>query len=555
MSKRELTAIDILAEKYFDETVASSPIFMTDLGMDERQDEWDDFSPAGHEDDYQRAKKTLVDLATLTPVDDTDRVTAHALNERLSIEVESHETGEDLDNLNGIESSLHSLYMTFDLMPTETAEQRNTIARRLLAVPAAVEGWYASELASVAAGKATTIRQCDLVSGQAETWVAPGGVWDKLAARIAKDAPAGTDLALLEQGTAAAKEATVKTITWLRETLRPLAVTRDGVGPERYALASAYFVGTRVDQEATYEWGKQQVADIEARQVELAAQLRPGLSVIETKKSLDADPKYAIASKEAFQKWMQATANNAIAALNGTHFDIPAELQTIECMIAPSTDGGVWYTSPSEDFARPGRMWWSVTPEVTGFGTWAETTTVYHEGVPGHHLQIGTAVYQKEQLNRWRQLGGWTSGHGEGWALYAETLMQELGFMDDPGLALGLLDSQAMRAVRVVIDFGVHCHFEAPAEVGGGEWTFEKALQFFKNHVTAPEGQTLFEVNRYFGWAGQAPAYKIGQKTWLEIREAVREREGAAFDLKKFHTDALNLGGLSLDTLRYALLG
>ncbi len=147
-------------------------------------------------------------------------------------------------------------------------------------------------------------------------------------------------------------------------------------------------------------------------------------------------------------------------------------------------------------------MWWSVPKGVTEFGTWRELTTVYHEGVPGHHLQVAQTVYRRELLNRWRRMMCWVSGHGEGWALYAERLMAELGYMDDPGNYLGLLDGQSLRAARVVLDIGVHCGFEAPAEVGGGDWTYDKAWAFLDAHANQGEEMLRFELNRYLGWPG-----------------------------------------------------
>ena len=121
-------------------------------------------------------------------------------------------------------------------------------------------------------------------------------------------------------------------------------------------------------------------------------------------------------------------------------------------------------------------MWWSVPKGITTFGTWKELTTVYHEGVPGHHLQCAQAVLRSELLNKWRRLDLWISGHGEGWALYAERLMAELGYMEDPGHRMGWLDGQSLRAARVVIDIGVHCGFDAPEEVGGGSVDLRQGL-------------------------------------------------------------------------------
>jgi uncharacterized protein (DUF885 family) len=200
-------------------------------------------------------------------------------------------------------------------------------------------------------------------------------------------------------------------------------------------------------------------------------------------------------------------------------------------------------------------MWWSVPAGVSEFSTWRELTTVYHEGVPGHHLQIAQTIYRKQLLNSWRRMGAWVSGQGEGWALYAEWLMAELGFLDDPGDRLGLLDGQSLRATRVVIDIGVHCGFEAPAEVGGGAWDYDKAWTLLRRHSHMAEDILRFELDRYLGWPGQAPSYKIGERYWLALREETRRREGDGFDLKAFHRRALDVGGVGLEVLRRAVLG
>jgi uncharacterized protein (DUF885 family) len=341
----------------------------------------------------------------------------------------------------------------------------------------------------------------------------------------------------------------------LRDKVRPLAVDQDGVGGQRYQLASRYFLGTTVDYAETYRWGIDQVSELNDRQRQICARIRPGYSVAETKKALENDPRYLLHGSDAMKEWMQARADEAIANLNGVHFDIPEPAQTIECMIAPTHDGGIYYTEPTGDFSRPGRMWWSVPEDQTTFSTWRELTTVYHEGAPGHHLQLSQAIYNSQALNKWRRHGIWVSGHGEGWALYAEQLMADLGFMEDPAMMLGMLDGQQMRAVRVVIDMGLHCGFAPPDEVGGTQWTFESALAYFNSHVAMDPAVARFEVMRYFGWPGQAPSYKIGQRVWTEIADEVRRREGARFTAKDFHTRALNLGSLGLETLRMALVG
>ena len=120
----------------------------------------------------------------------------------------------------------------------------------------------------------------------------------------------------------------------------------------------------------------------------VADKIVPGGTVDDAVNALNADPARTITGKEAFRDWMQGLADRAIAELHGTHFDIPEQVRRIECCLAPTSDGGIYYTGPSEDFTRPGRMWWAVPQGIDSFSTWQEVTTVYHEGVPGHHLQI-----------------------------------------------------------------------------------------------------------------------------------------------------------------------
>jgi len=222
-------------------------------------------------------------------------------------------------------------------------------------------------------------------------------------------------------------------------------------------------------------------------------------------------------------------------------------------MIAPTKEGGIYYTGPTDDFSRPGRMWWSVPEGVEDFDTWRELTTVYHEGVPGHHLQIAQAVYNRAELNSYRRLLGGTSGHAEGWALYAERLMEQLGYLSDPADRLGMLDGQRMRAARVVLDIGVH--LSKPRLDGQGEWDAAYALEFMRHNVNMSDEFIQFEVNRYLGWPGQAPSYKVGQRIWEGLRDEVAEREGGDFSIKEFHRRALGIGGVGLDTLRTALIG
>ena len=551
---RETTPVDRLADKHFAAMLALSPILITELGVDEHQDEYDDMSPDGRAQQDALNRATLSALETLQPVDDTDETTVAAMRERLGLAVEFHARRADLMDIAGIASGLHAIRGVYDMMPTDTPAQWATIARRLHAVPHAIDQWFASQLAGIEEGIRPARRQVDGLAAQCRGWTKPDGYFDTLEANAGNAALDAATRDAVQAGIAVAKRGFDAAADRLTSQIQPLTVDEDAVGIVRYELFSREFLGQAVDCAEYYRWGLDEVARIEDESLAIAAGLRPGLTVAETKKSLDADPKYLLHGTEAMREWMQAKASAAIADLNGVHFDIPEPLRRIECRIADVHDGGVWYDSPSNDFSRPGRMWWSVPETQTTFSTWRELTTVFHEGVPGHHLQIAQAVYIRDTLNEWRRQGVWVSGHGEGWALYAEQLMAELGYHSDPATMLGMLDGQALRAVRVVIDMGLHCGFTAPDEVGGGEWTYDKAWTYFNNHVAFDEGQARFEILRYFGWPGQAPSYKIGERVWLELRDEYARLAGPAFSLKDFHSKALNLGSLPLSVLRDAVL-
>ncbi|MGA7206524.1 MAG: DUF885 domain-containing protein [Specibacter sp.] len=562
---RPASAIDAAANAYTEKLLELDPAFATELGLPGHETEYKDHSPAGLAAEADAARHALAELAALEPADDVDEVTLHAMRERLGLAIEHHESGWTLAELNNIASPSQGIRAIFDLMPTATVADWEHISGRLANVPGAIAGYIESLRAGAARGLVSARRQVSTVIGQCERHAAEDGFFASLAANAALDPSpenndAGTSLpaeltTALTANAGLARAAYATLVDFLRGELLPVAPAKDAVGRERYALASREFLGSAVDFEETYAWGVAELDRIIAEQEAVASAIKPGASIAEAKTLLNADPARTLHGTAALTEWMQKLSNAAVADLAGTHFDIPEIMRTLECKIAPTQDGGIYYTGPSDDFSRPGRMWWSVPEGEDTFTTWAETTTVYHEGVPGHHLQVATATYQSGLLNNWRRNACWVSGHGEGWALYAERLMDQLGYLADPGDKMGMLDGQRMRAARVVFDIGVHLEFEIPAQWGTGTWTPEAGYDFLAKNLDISTGQLDFEFHRYLGWPGQAPSYKIGQRLWEDIRDARAARDGDAFSLRDFHTQALNLGSVGLDTLKAALLG
>ncbi len=550
---RHATPIDAIAETWVDTELDLFPEYRVYLGRAGHEGEYADYSPEGAERVISEVRKTLASIGSATPVDAVDDITKMDLSRELQLLIDKHDAGFDQRDLNVIASAPQSLRDIFDLMPTESEEDWSHVARRMRNLPAAMEGYIQTLRTGIAAGNVPAIRQIREVVAQAAKQVADTGFFFRLADG-AKASVGDLPRSLRDDLSAAARESAGAYATlsdFLQNELAPHAPERDAVGREIYALASRDFLGAAVDLDETYEWGIEELARMTEEQESIAREIVSGATVAEAIEFLDQDQRRKLHGTDALQKWMQETSDRAVEELSRVHFDIPAEVRRLECMIAPTQEGGIYYTPPTDDFSRAGRMWWSVPEGVTEFDTWRELTTVYHEGVPGHHLQIGQAVHNKAMLNTWRRNAG-TSGHAEGWALYAERLMEQLGYLDDPADRLGMLDGQRMRAARVVLDIGVH--LEKPLPDGSGPWTGDYAFGYLGRNVNMSPEFVRFEVNRYLGWPGQAPSYKIGQRIWEQLRDEYARREGADFDIKAFHKKALDIGGVGLDTLKAALL-
>lgn len=565
MTPRQQTQIDRIAQEWVDTLVQHDPTTGTYIGRSEVDSNLPDYSPEGAAAFAEAQRATLQALDTAPAVDDVDRVTRADLAAELRLSLARHDAGESLRNLNVIESPAQGMRDIFDLMPRETDAQWETIEARMRAVPAALQSYQTSLAEGIRQGLVPAIRQVREVAAQSRRVAGSAHAKDGFFTALAADAASQSVISdtLSAELNAAATQASAAYLEFagfLEQELAPASSTIDAFGRERYELASEAFLGMRVDLDETYEWGLEELARMIDEQERIAATItgssrHPGI-VAEAIAQLEADPARKLYGTDALKRWMQETSDRAVAELAGTQFDIPEEIRALECMIAPTQEGGIYYTGPSDDFSRPGRMWWSVPQGVTEFDTWRELTTVYHEGVPGHHLQIGSAVVNRDSLNEWRRQLAGTSGHAEGWALYAERLMEQLGYLDDPADKLGMLDGQRMRAARVVLDIGVHLGKIRPD--GEAVWDGDYALDFMRQNVNMNEGFVRFEVNRYLGWGGQAPSYKIGQRIWEQLRDEAAgraEQSGSKFDIREFHREALSLGGMRLDTLQLALRG
>lgn len=544
-----------IASAYVEQVATLDPLAATNMGVPGHDHETPDFSPDGAQARAALDAETLRALAAAPVTAPRDRLARDVMRERLALSAELYAAREHLRDLNIIASPMQRLRATFDLMPVETSADWENIAARLEAVPQALQGMQVSLDAGRAAGLAVAARQVRAAVEQARAWAGNDGAPGFFATLITKPgAPddTGVPAARLREAAAGAAAAYDGWASYLESEYLPHARAEDGVGAERYRLRARVFTGLNLDLEETYAWGWEELRRIRREMAETAGRILPGGSLAGAVQLLETDPARAIEGEEAFRVWMQDVQDQTIAALAGSHFEIPQPVRTVEALIAPP--GGalaMYYTAPSEDFSRPGRTWYP-TGGRSHFPLWAELSVAYHEGIPGHHLQIAIARYQGEALTRYQRLLAGTSGYIEGWALYAERLMAELGYLERPDYYLGYLSSQGLRAARVVVDIGLHLGLTIPgdeADHPGAVWRPEFALPFLRKHCFFPEAMLASEVDRYLGWPGQAISYKVGERAWLRARENARVAAGADFQLKAFHDRALAMGPMGLEQL------
>jgi uncharacterized protein (DUF885 family) len=549
-----MPSIDDIAAEYVERAAALDPCYATSAGIAGHDHELPDLGADGFAGRAGLDRSALAALDAAAAPEPREQAARAAMAERLALAVERYDAGDTTSELSTLTSRVQTVRGVFDLMPADGEEAAVSIARRMAAVPRAYRQLSETLLEAARDGRCAARRQVEEVAGQCAAWARPGdSFYTGLAGRLTAvpDSLRG-ELAVAAR---AATAATAELGAFLDRELMPLARQKDACGPEVYARASRHYLGAAVDLREAYAWSWEELARLRAEMARVSNLVRPGATVQEAVAILDQDPARRVEGRENFRAWMQEQAERTIAELHGTHFDIPQPAHRIEAVIAPTSDGGISYTEPSEDWSRPGRMCWSVPDGIETFSTWKEVTVVYHEGVPGHHLQIAHAMADRENLNRWQRTS-FISGHGEGWALYAERLMGELGYLDDPGAYLGMLDSQQLLAAQVALDIGVHLELDVPGGTGwreGERWNAEIAWELLRAHSSWDERQLRSELRRCLGLPGQAPSYKLGERIWLQARQDAMARAQGAFSLKDFHARALSLGALGLDPLREAL--
>jgi uncharacterized protein (DUF885 family) len=308
-------------------------------------------------------------------------------------------------------------------------------------------------------------------------------------------------------------------------------------GAARYANRVQRSTTTKLTPEQIHEIGLREVARIDGEILEIAKGL--GYSdIVAFRKSLDANPALKAKSRQDLLDLYRMHIDEMWVELPKLFGRLPKAKLVVEPVEAyrEETDASASYEQGTPDGSRPGRVMVN-TGDATSRKIITVESTSYHEGVPGHHMQIAIAQ-ELTDLPPFRQQGGNTA-YVEGWALYSERLGKEIGFYKDPYSNYGRLQDEMLRAIRLVVDTGLHYK----------RWNRDQVVQFFHDHSATDEVEVQSETDRYIAWPGQALGYKIGQLQILELRERARRALGSSFDLRAFHDEILGAGSLPMEVL------
>jgi uncharacterized protein (DUF885 family) len=544
------------ANELVERLAESDPLFATEAGIPGYDHLLPDFSTEKSRRDLHQTVSDLQTLETLEDRGDVDRIAREVIRERLSVQLALLEADEERRTFSVLNSPVSAIRQVFELMPITSAHDATIVVTRLNNVRVSLESWRGALAITAAEHELPAERHVLGVAKQADTCAA--GAFSEFADRVAAAASVDVDTSGLRAAAKEAEAAYADLAAWLRSDIAPKATAKEACGEERYLRWSAYWSGATLDLRETYEWGYQDLRRINTRMWEIANELLPGAtSLVAVAELLDNDPARAINGTDALLTMLKDFTARTADELNGVHFDIDDRIRFCDARLAPEGAAAApYYINPSEDLSRPGTTWFPTLGKTT-FSWWRNASTWYHESIPGHHLQIATALLASDRQSRYHRLVGGTAGYIEGWALYAERLMDELGYFSDLGDELGYLANQALRAARIVVDIGLHLELDTPNDVGvlgdlgdcsGKSWTPEMAVAILEEWAIQEHEMSVSEIDRYLGLPAQAICYKVGERIWLESRERAKERLGDRFSLKAFHAHALVLGALALDT-------
>ena len=564
-SQSESAKANAFFDRVFDETVARSPQFMTRLGMKTDYDKWDDLSEQRALEDFVLNAQYLAELKRTI---DFDRLDDQAKTSYRLFVNDAERTIEGwrwryhnypLNQMSGLHSEVPAFLINYHRVDT-AGDARAYIARlrgmgpmfdqliegvKLRAAkgilpPRFVYGLVLESCREVIAGEPfdRSGKKCALLADiegkigalkDADGDVKAQLLWDARAALTGTVQPAyGRLIALLE---AHEKLATDADGAWKLP---------DGLDFYAFALRRSTTTGMGADE--IHQLGLREVARIHEGIKAIMQQTGFKGDLPAFFKFIKEDPRFYYPTTPEGKAAYLKRATEIIDEMRGRldeFFTVKPKAPLLVRVVEPFREkgaAGAFYEEPAPDGSRPG-VYYVNTIDMHGVPIFEMETLAHHEAIPGHHMQIAIAQ-ELTGIPKFRKFGGNTA-YVEGWALYAEYFPKEFGFYQDPYQDFGRLYDELLRAVRLVVDTGVHAK----------KWTRQQVMDYFRQNTPNPERDIFTETNRYIVWPGQATAYKVGQLKILQLRELAKQELGPKFDLRAYHDLVLKDGALPLDLL------
>jgi uncharacterized protein (DUF885 family) len=532
-------------------TLENNPTWASSLGDRRWNDRWPDLSPAALAARYEADLEALAKLEAIEPagLGPRQRLDREMYRRELQENIDSYRFQRHLVPFNQ-RGGPHSAYDTVERLRLESVRDYDDWLARLRSFDSYSDQSLALLAAGIEAGVVHPRIIAERIAAQLEAQAALDAresPWAKPFLALPPALPAADRDRLAREGLAAVREVVLPAIARLdrffRERYLPAARTSVGIwdqpdGREHYAALARQFTTTGLSPRQIHETGLSEVARIRAEMEAVRTEVGFEGDLEAFFEYLRTDPQFYYETPEALFEAYLATSKRIdpeVVKLFGKMPRMPYGVRPIPDAIAPDTTTA-YYSRPAADGSRAGYFYVNLyRPEVRPKYE-IEALTI-HEAVPGHHFQIALAM-ELEGLPEFRRYGGVTA-FVEGWALYAESLGPELGMYQDPYSRFGQLTYEMWRAVRLVVDTGLH-------EFG---WTREQAIDYFRANAAKTEADIINEIDRYIAWPGQALAYKIGELKIKELRARAEAAQGEAFDIRSFHDLVLSNGAIPLDSL------
>ena len=543
-------AVEALAARYWDSFLALRPVEATTVGDDRFDDRLEDPSPAG------RAAFRHLQAATLSELEAIEEtrqpasrrgegaVTADVLRFvcRANLEIEDSDFAllESIDQADGPQTMLPLLAQA---QPLRTGEQLERWRERLAAYGPFIDAHVARIEEASARGVTPARDVAQRVVGQLERMIAEPAARSPLVTR-ATARGRGARERLVDAVERHVRPANRRLLEAVR---RALPASRPGAGlvhvpggMRMYSARIYRWTSLPADPDELHRRGLEELTAIEDERRAIASAAGQGDDTAAYRRALAADPGNVPASAEVLLGRMRDDLERARSAAPRWFGRLPragCEIRALDTSMEADSLGH--YIEPTRDGSRPGAFYMNTADLPTRLLTRFATVT-YHETIPGHHLQLATEV-ELDGLSRFRREGAsqMCGSYVEGWALYTERLADEMGLFRSAGERFGMLDAQAWRAARLVVDTGIHAF----------GWERDRAVDFLEAATGFDRADAAIEIDRYIAIPAQALAYKVGQRAIQELRASALAAAGPSFDVRRFHDELLGHGSLPLEVL------